>query len=90
MTLLEWADTVLLAENEFNTCYIALMEGDIDGYDLEVEIDNGVIGSTFFGAGNLTNARKLADELEAHLTAKGITVYDDRDEWEMSFGEDDD
>jgi hypothetical protein len=45
-----------------------------------VEIANGVIGATYFGIGRLETARRLAEELDKHLTAKGIK------EWEASWG----
>ena len=77
---------VLLKENTFRTCYSALVEAD-EGFDLEVEIANGVIGATDFGIGRLETARRLAAELDKHLTAKGITVFKDREEWQASWGD---
>lgn len=86
MTLLEWADNVLLKDADFKACDIFIVN-DTNGHYLEVEIDNGIIASTFFVSGDLAAARQTADELEAHLNTKGILVCDDYYDWQTSFDE---
>jgi hypothetical protein len=55
---------------------------------LEVEINHGTIGGVYAtdcktNKIGLRKARKLADELDGIITAKGIRVFKNRQEWEM-------
>jgi hypothetical protein len=69
-------------------CYIAIMPygEDGSGYELEIEENEGSIHASYStGTDNLKEARKLADQLEKELTAKGIKVFKTRQKWEKSF-----
>jgi hypothetical protein len=66
-------------------CYIAIMPygEDGSGYELEIEENEGSIHAAYStGTDNLAEARKLADQLEKALTAKGLKVFKTRQKWE--------
>ena len=63
-------------------CYIAIMPND-EGYDLEIEVNEGTIGGTYStGTEDLKDARAMANELEQALKVVDVYVYHSRDEWE--------
>jgi hypothetical protein len=81
MTLQEFADTL-----DSKEMYIAIIPNG-DYYDLEIEINHGTIGGVFStecqtNKIGLRKVRKLADELELILVAKGIRIYRTREAWE--------
>lgn len=71
-------------------CYIAIMPygEDGSGYELEIEESEGSIHAVYStGTDDLKFARKLADELDKALTAKGIKVFKTRKQWEKFLGD---
>ena len=69
-------------EVSVKACYIAIMPND-DGYDLEVEVDQGSIEATYpTGTNVLKKARQAANQLDKALTGMGVKVFKTREEWE--------
>ena len=63
-------------------CYLAIMPND-DGYDIEVEADEGTIAGNFATeTSTLSIARKVADQIEKELLIRGINVFKNRILWE--------
>ena len=80
----EWADDEdLLCSIAHQGCYIAVVKQINGVYHLEVEQNEGSIAAVYdTDTRNLGKARKLADELDAFLTAKKVKVFKTHDEWE--------
>ena len=92
MTLQEFVDDILCAAK---AVYIAIMpNSERWEYDLEVEVNHGTIGGVYAtdchtNKIGLRKVRKLANELDAILTTKGIKVFRTRAEWEEYYDFDD-
>ena len=83
MELSEFAEQIHVDYPETEKVYIAIMPND-GQYDLEVEIDAGTIGGSYrTDENNLTEVRKLANELDSELSLRRISVYPDREVWEQ-------
>ena len=82
MTLQEFVDELPSCQ----TCYIAIMpNSERWQYDIEVEVSHDSIGGVYStdchtNRIGLRKVRKLADELDVILTAKGIKVFKTK-EW---------
>lgn len=92
MTLQEFvADVSITAK----AVYIAIMpNSERWEYDLEIEVSHDTIGGVYAtdchtNKIGLRKVRKLADDLDAILTAKGIKVFRTREEWEEYYDFDD-
>ena len=65
-----------------SNCYLAIIPND-DGYDIEVEVDEGTIAGNFATeTSTLSIARKVADQIEKELWIRGINVFKNRILWE--------
>jgi hypothetical protein len=83
MELSEFAEQIHADYPETEKVYIAIMPND-GQYDLEVEIDAGTIGGSYrTDENNLTEVRKLANELDSELSLRRISVYPAREVWEQ-------
>lgn len=66
------------------TVYLAIIDMD-DRYDLEVELNEGAIGTTLqLDTHEVAEARAEADRFQAVLIAAGLTVIQSRDAWEQA------
>lgn len=82
MTPAQFADHVLSLYPDFTACHVAVIRAS-DAYTLEVEISEGTIAGCYDAdTRNLEKARRLADELDRALAARGVTVFPSRPAWE--------
>ena len=68
---------------EDSKCYLAIMPDGFEGYEIEVEVNEGSIAGNYATETfNLSIARKIADELETELVHRGVYVFKTRESWE--------
>jgi len=83
MKIAQFVDEFVQGHKGIIGCYIAVMPND-GKYDLEIEISEGSIGSTFAtGSSSLSHARDVADAIDVALGNAGIQVFQERHAWEL-------
>lgn len=62
--------------------YIAIIETEVDQYDVEIEVNEGSIIATYSDSLTIEEARQFADELECALKKNNVVVFSTRLSWD--------
>jgi hypothetical protein len=84
MIISDFVDSFVQSNPDIKFCYLAIIKDLDDTFVIEVEVNEGSIGSSYFTYSScVETARKIADVIEKDLSCGfGIVVFKTREKWE--------